>query len=85
MIDETSLPSMQREQQRWSSVRPAWAPAFVRKGAVGDWRSLFTPGQTRALLARFDRHIAHSGMANPWPDLIADARSYAGVDSTGFE
>ena len=33
---------MQRDQERWSSRRPADMPAFVRKGVVGDWRSHFT-------------------------------------------
>ena len=85
LIQETSLSSMQQDQQRWSSARPDWAPAFVRKGEVGDWRSAFTPGQTRALLAKFDRRMTGAGMANLWPDLIAEARRYAGAGPPGFE
>jgi len=77
VIREASLPAMREAQQRWSSLRPDWAPAFVRKGVVGDWRSLFSPGQTRALLAKFDRRLGGSGIEALWPDVLADARAYA--------
>jgi hypothetical protein len=77
LIEETSLPAMSRHPGRWSSPRPDWAPGFVRKGQIGDWRSLFTRGQARALLAKFDRRLTRAGIADPWPDVQRDAREYA--------
>jgi hypothetical protein len=78
VIAETDLSAMRRDQQRWSSRRPEWAPAFVRKGVVGDWRSLFSREQTRVLLAELDRRLAGTGLETLWPDVIAAARDYAG-------
>jgi hypothetical protein len=77
LIDESSLSSMRRDQQRWSSARPDWAPAFVRSGKVGGWPAHFTPGQARALLAEFEVQLADAGIENPWPEAIAQARAYA--------
>jgi hypothetical protein len=77
VVDATSLDSMRRDQQRWSSARPAWAPAFVRRGGVGDWRSQFTPRQTRALLAKFDRRLAGAAVGAPWSEVLAQARAFA--------
>lgn len=77
LVDESSLRSMRQYPQRWSSPRPEWAPGFVRKGQVGDWRSLFTPDQTRALLAKFDRRLSRAGIVDPWPDVLSRAREYA--------
>lgn len=80
VVDETSLTSMRRDQQRWSSARPAWAPAFVRRGGVGDWRSLFTPRQARALLAKFERRLAGTGIGDLWADVLAHARAFAELE-----
>jgi hypothetical protein len=77
VIRESSLKSMQRDQQRWSSQRPQWAQPFVRKGAVGGWRSQFSPDQTRALLAKFDERLAGTRLAQLWPDVLATARAWA--------
>lgn len=77
VIAETDLSAMRRDQQRWSSRRPEWAPAFVRKGAVGDWRSLFSREQTRVLLTKLDRRLAGTGLEKFWPDVIGAARDYA--------
>jgi len=85
VIDETRLASMRRDQQRWSSVRPDWAPAFVRRGGIGDWRSLFTPGQAQALLAQFERRLAGAGLGDLWPDVLADARAFVRPDSSRTE
>lgn len=82
LIGETSLASMRRDQQRWSSARPDWAPAFVREGRVGDWRSLFTPSQAGALLAKFEDRVGDTACADLWPGVLADARAHAGMDST---
>jgi len=78
ILRESSLAAMQRNQQRWSSERPAWATRFVRKGAVGDWRSLFTADQARALLAEFDLRLAGTTLMNFWPRVLEDARDFAG-------
>jgi len=80
ICEQTSLVSMRRDQQRWSSARPISAPAFVRKGKIGDWRSLFSPGQARALLAKFDRQLTDAAIENPWPGEIAAARAFAVSD-----
>ncbi len=75
VVRETSIESMRRDQLRWSSERPAWATGFVRKGVVGDWQSLFTREQLRALLAEFDRRLAGTALAELWPDVLATARA----------
>lgn len=77
IVEETSLGSMRRDQQRWSSRRPDWAPPFVRKGSVGDWRNLFEPSQAARLLAEFDRRLASTPASGLWPDVLAEARSFA--------
>jgi len=81
IIEETSLKSMQRDPQRWSSRRPDSAPAFVRKGVIGDWRSEFSPGQAGALLAKFDQRLGPAGLANLWPGIVAEVRAYAASSS----
>lgn len=73
LIEETSFSSMRRDQQRWSSERPADNP-FVRRGEVGDWRRLFSTDQARRLAEKFDRRTAGSGAAGLWPNLLAEAR-----------
>jgi hypothetical protein len=78
IVAESSLSRMRRDQQRWSSHRPDDMPAFVRKGIVGDWRSTFTPEQARALLAQFDARLGGTGLEDLWPDILAEARLFAG-------
>jgi hypothetical protein len=73
LIEETSFDSMRRDQQRWASSRPADRP-FVRRGAVGDWRNLFSREQARRLAEKFDRRTAGSGAAALWGDLLEEAR-----------
>jgi len=74
VLEETSFEGMRRDQQRWSSARPADLP-FVRRGTVGDWRSLFTPEQARRLAARFDERTAGTPAADLWPETLAAART----------
>ena len=78
VVRETSIEAMRRDQLRWSSARPAWATGFVRLGLVGDWQTLFTREQLRALLAEFDRRLAGTALAELWPDVLATARARAG-------
>lgn len=77
VLGETSVEAMRRDQQRWSSARPPGATGFVRKGIVGDWRSLFTAEQAGRLLAEFDRRLGGTGLAELWPDMLAEARCFA--------
>jgi hypothetical protein len=77
VVEESGFSAMRRDQQRWSSRRPDWAPAFVRKGVVGDWRRLFTPGQAARLLAEFDRRLEGTGLESLWPEVLAEARAFA--------
>jgi hypothetical protein len=77
ILRETSHAAMQRDQQRWSSQRPAWATGFVRKGVVGDWESVFTAEQARALLAEFERRLGGTELGELWPEVLAAARARA--------
>lgn len=77
LIEEAGIDSMRREPQRWSSRRPDWAPPFIREGRVGDWRTLFTPGQARALLAKFHARLDDTPAATFWPDLLNEAQDFA--------
>jgi hypothetical protein len=64
---------MSRDQDRWSSARPADMPPFVRKGVVGDWRAQFSREQARRLAARFRERTAGTGIEELWPGLVASA------------
>ena len=77
VLAESGIDAMRRNQQRWSSRRPDWAPPFVRRGAVGDWRRELPPDLTRALLAKFDERLAGSRLAGLWPAILARARAHA--------
>lgn len=67
----SSFEGMRADQDRWSSRRPADMPAFVRKGAVGDWASQFSPEQARRLAARFETRTGGTGIESLWPELLA--------------
>jgi hypothetical protein len=73
VVRASGFEQMQRDQERWSSERPADMPAFVRKGIVGDWRHHFTPEQARRLAAKFRRRTAGSELEDLWSELVADA------------
>ena len=81
LVEESSLDAMRRDQQRWSSLRPEWATPFVRKGEIGGWRSVLTPGQTRALLAKFDRRLGGTAAEALWQDVLSTARAWAEADA----
>lgn len=77
VVRETSIEAMRRDQQRWSSARPAGATGFVRLGLVGDWQNLFTREQAGRLLAEFDRRLGDTELAELWPGVLAAARDFA--------
>lgn len=73
---ESGFASMSRDQQRWSSARPADEP-FVRAGRVGDWRDYLSPSQAARLLERFEHSTRGTPAAALWPDHVAAARALA--------
>ena len=77
ILEAVSFKSMAEDQRRWSSARPKDMPEFVRRGAVGDWQSLLTPGQAQRLLAAFETRTAGTFAARLWPDIIAAVRRYS--------
>ena len=77
IVAEASLDSMRRDQQRWSSKRPDWAPGFVRSGSVDGWQEYFTPAMARALLAKCERCLGPRGLAEIWPGIAATAHEFA--------
>jgi hypothetical protein len=70
VVRDSGFAEMRRDQDRWSSARPADMPAFVRKGVVGDWRSQFTAEQARRLA---DKCTGLGAIEELWPGLIANA------------
>jgi hypothetical protein len=73
VVRHSDLAAMRLDQGRWSSARPADMPAFVRKGAVGDWRNYFTAEQARRLAAKLRARTAGTTIEQLWPRLVADA------------
>jgi sulfotransferase len=76
VLAHSGFDAMCRDQQRWSSARPAGMPAFVRRGQVGDWRRHFSDVQARRLAARFRARTQGSAAATLWPDIMADAEAH---------
>ncbi len=77
VLEHSSLRRMKEDQSRWASERHRDAPAFIRKGVVGDWTSLFTPDQAQRLLERCDRAFEGTALGDLWPDIIEKARALA--------
>jgi hypothetical protein len=74
VLAESSIEGMRADQRRWSSERPAGMPEFVRRGTVGDWRSLFTEDQIDRLIARFDARTRGTSAGGLWPDIMGAVR-----------
>jgi LPS sulfotransferase NodH len=70
VVRESSFEQMRRDQQRWSSERPQWSPAFVRKGVIGDAASYFSAEQTARLIAKWHARTAGTGLDALWPELV---------------
>jgi hypothetical protein len=73
IVRASGFTQMQRDQNRWSSERPAAMPAFVRKGVVGDWRNHFSAEQARRLGAKFRARTAGSSLEDLWREVVATA------------
>jgi hypothetical protein len=73
VVRDSDFAHMRRDQERWSSARPADMPAFVRKGVSGDWRSHFSAEQARRLAEKFRARTAATGIEELWPELAAIA------------
>lgn len=76
ILDASSFERMREDQRRWSSERPRDMPAFVRKGVVGDWRSMMSPEQLRRLLDTWETRTAGTRAAALWPNIMSAVRSY---------
>jgi hypothetical protein len=70
VVSASGFTQMRRDQERWSSARPADMPAFVRKGVVGDWRNEFSAEQARRLA---DKCLGCGAIEELWPGLVANA------------
>ena len=70
VVRESGFKEMRRDQDRWSSARPADMPAFVRRGVVGDWRNQFSAEQARRLA---DKCKGLPAIDELWPGLAANA------------
>ena len=70
IVDDASFNSMARQQQRWSSARPAGTTAFVRKGVVGDWRAHFSARPLRLLRDRTHTQLNGSVLLQDWAAVI---------------
>lgn len=66
ILHHTSFTSMSKNQNRWSSQRPANMTPFIRKGKVGDWKSLFSVSQTQRLSQKLRRRTAGTEAENLW-------------------
>jgi hypothetical protein len=83
VVRHSSFAAMSADQQRWSSPRAQGAPAFVRKGIVGDWRNVLSPRQTARLLAKFHARCKDSPVAGLWATILAQAAEHAGQAQDG--
>lgn len=78
VIAESSFDRMSRDQQRWSSRRPADMPPFVRKGVVGDWQNHFTAAQLRRLLQRTRHELRGTHVLETWSEILNEVRARSG-------
>ncbi|KAG0444000.1 hypothetical protein HPB47_014289 [Ixodes persulcatus] len=71
LVAASSFEAMKAQSpDKWSSTRPEGAPAFIRKGQVGDWRNYLTPQQNERLERKFYRRLAGTGAEHLWPTEI---------------
>lgn len=65
----SSFAKMSENQQRWASKRPNDVPPFIRKGKIGDWKTLFSPVQIQQLTTKFRERTQGTDLANLWSDI----------------
>ncbi|ACB53617.1 probable sulfotransferase [Crocosphaera subtropica ATCC 51142] len=70
IIVNSSLKSMKKDQQRWSSKRPKNMPPFVRKGKVGSWKDYFSLKQQQRLTEKFKIRTAGTALETLWPKIF---------------
>lgn len=71
LVAASSFEAMKAQSpDKWSSTRPEGAPAFIRKGQVGDWRNYLTPQQNERLERKFHQRLAGTGAEHLWPTEI---------------
>ena len=78
ILHHSSFNEMSQDQLRWASERPKDMPAFVRKGAVGDWRQHFSRDQTARMLERIESIPGAAELVTLWPETMAAAGEFAG-------
>ena len=76
IVELSSFQNMSRDQSRWASARPEEGTPFVRKGEVGDFLNVLSPGQTEQILERFRRTDGAEDLEALWPDVMAQARKH---------
>ncbi len=69
----SGIQAMRRDQQRWSSARPADQTPFVRRGRVGDWQRVLSAEQARRLAARFRCRTRATDAGCLWRDILKKA------------
>jgi hypothetical protein len=73
VVRASGFTEMRKDQDRWSSLRPADMPAFVRKGVAGDWHNHFSRVQARRLAEKLRARAAGTELEELWPGLVAKA------------
>ncbi|NEP89013.1 MAG: sulfotransferase domain-containing protein [Okeania sp. SIO2C2] len=66
ILHHTNFTSMSKNQNRWSSKRPANMTPFIRKGKVGDWKSHFSLSQTQRLSQKLRMRTAGTEAETLW-------------------
>jgi hypothetical protein len=77
VLEHSSFESMSRDQQRWSSTRPAGMPAFIRRGIVGDWVNYFSAAQAARLIDKFEQRLGATDFERLWAGTLERARGIA--------
>ena len=76
IVELSSFESMSRDQARWASERPEDRTPFVRKGEVGDFLNVLSPGQMEQILERFRRTDGAEDLEALWPGVMEQARNH---------
>jgi len=66
----SSVSSMQKDPQRWSSARSPDQTPFVRKGTVGDWKNYFTKDQSDRMNKKIRESFAEDELNGLWTNEL---------------